>query len=375
MWAGVASVMGYINPYLLDRGLTATDVGVLLALSGIGSALIQPLTGGLADRKGKPTLRTIMLAVLGIFALIAAAAAFLHSLGGMALGVVLAVATMVWGLLTPLTHAVGSAGEREGLLRYDIARGIGSVGYAAAFFAMGQFIEGRSWLVPAAMFFWAALMLVGLLTYPVPESTGGEETDRGLGLDFLRRYPRFRTLLLGELGVLLGHSVISHFALQIVQAHGGGEPQMGIALALACMTELPVMFGYGLLRKRFRAGTLLIVGAVFFTLKCALTWATGTMTGFYLVQLTQMPAWGITAMAHVQFIGEEMDPGDRVKGQTFFSMVQAAGSVIGSLIGGWLIDHAGMDALMGFATGASLLGMTAVIWAMRLPRLSAKARS
>ena len=40
---------------------------------------------------------------------------------------------------------------------------------------------------------------------------------------------------------------------------------------------------------------MLAVSSVFYVLKCIVTWVTTTMTGFYLVQLFQMPAFARTA--------------------------------------------------------------------------------
>ncbi len=368
LWANVAAVSGYLNPYLRDRGLSVTEIGLLIALTSAGGALMQPVTGALADRPGKPTLKQIMLGIIGIFAVLAAGTILLHSAGGMALAVVYCLSMLTWQLLTPLINAAGLAGDPARGPNFPVARGIGSITYAVVFFAMGQVITGRTWLVPAVMPVLTVPMLFAVLRYPMPESRGGQRSEGRAGWLFLVRYPRYCMVLLGSFGALLGHGVINHFAIQIVNAHGGAEPGMGIAMALACLMELPVMFGFAFLRKRFTALQMLIVSTVAFLLKVVLTWVTATMTGFYLAQVLQMPAFALYAVSSVLFISQEMGPGDAVKGQTWCSMATAAASILGSAVGGWLFDTHGLDALMRFAAIASALGAIAMAAAARVPQ-------
>ena len=365
LWANVAAISGYLNPYLRDRGIPVTVIGLLIALSSVGGALLQPLTGQLADRPGKPTLKQIMLGILGIFAVFASVTAALHRGGGLPLAIACCLSMLTWQLLTPLVNAAAlvdsPTAEKP---NFPVARGIGSITYAAVFFSMGQLIHGRTWLVPLSMLVLMVPMILTVLRYPLPESRGRQTVRQEKGGFFLMRYPRYCMILLGCLGVLIGHSVISHFAIQIVEAHGGQEPQMGAAMALACLMELPVMFGFGVLRKRFTALQMLAASSVFYVLKCIVTWVTTTMTGFYLVQLFQMPAFALQAVSAVLFISQEMAPEDAVKGQTWFSMATAAATILGSAVGGWLFDTYGMDALMRFATIASACGMAATFAAL-----------
>lgn len=369
LWANVAAISGYLNPYLKDRGLTVSQIGILIAISAIGGAMMQPLTGRLADRRGKPTLKQLMLAILGIFAIFAAATAILHTAGGMALAVVYCLALLTWQLLVPLVNAAGlTDGPEENQPNYPVSRGIGSLTYAAVFFAMGQLIVGRFWLIPAVMLALMALMVAAVLRCPMPDQRERPAGVQGGGGLFLLRYPRYCMMLLGSIVVLIGHGVINHFAIQIVNSHGGAEPQMGGAMALACLMELPVMFGFGFLRKRFTALQMLCVSAVFFTLKCVVTWVTTTMTGFYLAQLFQMPAFALYAVSSVLFVSQEMEPDDAVKGQTWLSLGQSAATILASFFGGQLVERQGVDALMRYAVITSAVGAMVMLLAEFVPR-------
>ena len=376
LWANVAAISGYLNPYLQDRGLSVTEIGLLIALSSAGGALLQPVTGALADRPGKPTLKQIMLAILGVFAVLCAGVALLHRAGGMALGVMLCLSLLTWQLLTPLVNAAGLSNPLlEGRLNYPVARGVGSITYAIVFFTLGQVITGRTWLIPAAMPVLLLLMLAAVLRNPMTESRGAQARGEGSAFLFLLRYPRYCVVLLGSFGALIGHGVVNHFAIQIVNAHGGAEPDMGAAIALACLMELPVMFGFTLLRKRFTAMQMLVASTIAFLLKVVVTWVTATMTGFYLAQLFQMPGFALYAVSSVLFISQEMEPGDQVKGQTWCAMATAAATILGSAVGGWLFDSRGLDALMRFAAITSAVGALAMAAAVKVPHRRGERRT
>ncbi len=48
-WMSFAAVMGFSSVYLLGCGLTSSQVGLILAVSGIGAFIIQPVLAGYAD--------------------------------------------------------------------------------------------------------------------------------------------------------------------------------------------------------------------------------------------------------------------------------------------------------------------------------------
>ena len=53
---------------------------------------------------------------------------------------------------------------------------------------------------------------------------------------------------------------------------------------------------------------------------------------FYAVQLIQMLAWAVIAVASVYYINAVMEPEDAVKGQALYTMAYTLGSVLGALL-------------------------------------------
>lgn len=68
-WMNFSAIMGFASLYLLDSGFTNTEIGMIMAVAGIISAILQPVIAGYADRPSSPSLKKIVL-VLILFQLI-----------------------------------------------------------------------------------------------------------------------------------------------------------------------------------------------------------------------------------------------------------------------------------------------------------------
>ena len=55
-WMNFAAIMGYSGFYLLGSGFSNTEIGIIIAIAGILSAVLQPVLAGYADRPESPSL-------------------------------------------------------------------------------------------------------------------------------------------------------------------------------------------------------------------------------------------------------------------------------------------------------------------------------
>ena len=55
-WAAAAGIMSFASAFLLEKGFTASQVGVLLASGSLLSGIFQPVLAGFADRVGGAVL-------------------------------------------------------------------------------------------------------------------------------------------------------------------------------------------------------------------------------------------------------------------------------------------------------------------------------
>lgn len=83
---------------------------------------------------------------------------------------------------------------------------------------------------------------------------------------------------------------------------------------------------------------------------------------FYAVQIFQMFGWALITVSSVYYVNAIMKKEDAIKGQAYITMTYTFGSVLGSLIGGALIDDFGVKTMLAFGTASAFVGMIIVFF-------------
>ena len=60
-WALYCVLFGFASVFLLNQGYTNSEIGVILALGFLGSAILQQFVAVFADRTGRISLTTIII--------------------------------------------------------------------------------------------------------------------------------------------------------------------------------------------------------------------------------------------------------------------------------------------------------------------------
>ncbi|MGO2638585.1 MAG: hypothetical protein ACTH9D_06135, partial [Enterococcus viikkiensis] len=69
---------------------------------------------------------------------------------------------------------------------------------------------------------------------------------------FMKKYKRFMGLLAGASLLFVFHTIVNSYMFQIMQPLGGSEANVGTSLSIAALSELPTMFFFSWLLKRFK---------------------------------------------------------------------------------------------------------------------------
>ncbi|MDD5923036.1 MAG: MFS transporter [Eubacteriales bacterium] len=86
----------------------------------------------------------------------------------------------------------------------------------------------------------------------------------------------------------------------------------------------------------------------------------GSVPMLYLGVFCQLISYPLLLPSIIKYTSERMDPGEAVKGQALYTMMIALGSILGSIAGGAVLDHAGVRELLILCTVLTSAG-TAVI--------------
>ena len=173
--------------------------------------------------------------------------------------------------------------------------------------------------------------------------------------------------------MFFSHNIVATYLLQIVQSLGGNSSNLGNAMFIQAVVEIPVLFTFSYIMKKIKVGSLMIIAALGYVLKAVMYFSSVNIAMIYITQLSQICSFAILAAASVYFTGMVVDHKDQTTGQAFMSGMVSAGTVLGSLFGGVIIDHMGMRALLSVNILLSVIGTGIAIWSVSLMRENKKA--
>lgn len=144
---------------------------------------------------------------------------------------------------------------------------------------------------------------------------------------------------------------------------------MGQVLTLQGIMDIPAMVLFAVLLRRARARTWVRLAGISFFLHALLSWVAPNLPFLYFIQIFEMTGYAIYAVSSVYLVNDLASLDDRVQGQTYFNMANTLGVVLSSFAGGFLLDLAGPQAALAFATltGAGGMGLVWVLLGRKAP--------
>ena len=360
-WMVYCVLVSFSSVYLLDRGFSNTRIGLLVGVSSVLSAFMQPVMASVAERSKRLALR--QWSALLTLVMLAAAGLLLLLPGMLVQAVCYMLLLVVLQILTPFTYSLGmECVNRNVPLNYGAARSAGSIAYAAASGLCGMLAKQYgARVLPLVLVLMTAALVPVFLTFRFrgqeDENQTEEEKPAEDGAPFLKKYVRLLPLLGGIVLLFISHNILMAFPYQIVRRLGGDSPEMGIMLTVVSLVEIPVMVCFSLFLRRASSRFWVMLSGVSFFLHAGVMWLAPSFPVLYAAQIFEASGYALYTVAVVYFVNDLVEPGDRIKGQAWFAMTNTVGILLGTSIGGVLLDRSGAGALLAFATLTALGGM------------------
>ncbi|MBR4779768.1 MAG: MFS transporter [Lachnospiraceae bacterium] len=382
-FAAFCTVHAYAAVYLLSKGFSNTEVGVLLAVANVTSAILQPIIADIIDRPGPLTNRRfIMISVMII--LVGSIVLKLAPFSKAVIFIVYALIYMIQFAYQPVMTALCFEYQKAGCdIMYGLARGLGSASFAFTSMFIGGIVEENG----VAILLWVNIvtMIISLLiafTFKKPqggsnkavaEATAGSKKKSSNLATFIRDYPAFVVFLSATICFFFAHNMINDFMIKIINNLGGNETELGFANFLQAILELPVMALIAIVLKKISAERLLMISGVAFFVKILLLVFAKGMPMMYVSQSVQIFAYAVFIPAGAYYVSKTMDEQDQVKGQAFITSAITIGGVFSNLISGVILDHFGILTMLITGSAVCAVGVVIAIIAMtKLPHRKAK---
>ena len=362
---------GFIAFYLQGNGFGNSMIGVITAVFCLVAVILQPRAGNLCDRIKILTWKR-MIILLGLPYVLICIMMFIVKERWL-IAVLFGSMYIIASIYLPMINTALFAYEREGIkLNFGVARGTGSAMYAIMALLIGNMaLRFGTKIIPASGLIIMVLLLCVVSTMPPTKKSvfESEEYRQTNIISFIRKYPYFSVMLLAVLFIFFSHNIIGTYLLQIVQYLGGNSSNLGTAMFIQAVVEIPVLFTFSFIMSKIKVGNLMILACAGYILRAVLYFVSINIGMIYITQLSQICSFAIIAAASVYFTGTSVREEDHATGQAFMTGMMSAGTVLGSLFGGAILDYVGMRALLSVNILLSVIGTGIAICSVRMMRI------
>lgn len=365
-WAAAAGIMSFATAFLLEKGFSASHVGILLACGNLLSCAFQPMLAAHADRTGGNILKRLCL-VLSLLCLAFLGVLQLLPLSRWLFGLTYLLAVFCFDAMMPLLNSICVAYNSHGMrINYGFGRGLGSLAFAFASLGIGRAIAALG----ADSMIWIVLVLLAVFVLTTLSFPGIDkdrrENEQALDCcsvgEFFLRYKWYCLSLLGVMLLAMFHAMTENYLIEIAGKLGGDSGSVGVALFVATAVETPVIIYFDKLRKHIPDNWLLKFSGLSFLLKSFLLLIAPSVSAIYFIQLLQATSYSFLSPTQLFYANAKVRASDMVKGQAFITAAYSLGCAIGNFAGGQLLDFFNVTALLLAGIAMAAAG-TAIIFA------------
>jgi PPP family 3-phenylpropionic acid transporter len=343
--------------WLASRGLSAVEIGAVMAIAQWLKTLTTPVAGMLADRSSDRRHSMLALAAANIvgFAVCVPAQSFV------ALALLNALTGACLSALIPLGDNLALAAAQGARLDYGRMRLWGTLAFILATLLSGSALAGRDADVILDLLIGAsALLLVACRLLPriaVPARAGIQAAHRTL------LAPRFLVFVAAGALVQASHSVYYAFGTLHWQTLGFSSRTIALLWAEGAAAEIALFFWGAPILRCFGALGLVAVGGVGGALRWTATALTHDLTLIALAQLLHALSFGAAHLGAMHFLAGHARGEHSATAQTLYTAIGGVAAGVVLLWAGSLYNALGGGAYFAMSALAAIGAALAVILA------------
>ncbi|MGH6953443.1 MAG: MFS transporter [Alphaproteobacteria bacterium] len=360
-YAAVFTAIGVHVPFwpvwLSARGMSATEIGILLSTMIWMRAIANLVVADIADRRGERRRPMLLMSLASVvsYALFAPAHGFWALFG------VSVLAGLFSAAVVPLGESLTIASAYRHGLDYGRIRLWGSVSFVAAAAGTGWLLGGRSadlvlWLMIASLAATAgACLVLPDVRFPVSRRRRGSMLA-------LARNPLFLAFLATSASVQASHGVFHGFATLHWRASGLGEAAIGWLWAIGVIAEVLLFAASAAVLRRVGPAALLAIAGAAGVLRWSATAFTTDLALLIPIQALHALTFGAAHLAAIHFLQRAAPAELSATAQSLHSAI--AWNVIGGAalwVSGVLYAHLAGHAFLVMAL-LSAAGFAGALW-------------
>jgi len=336
LWSALPVMWSYMPAYLDMNGFTAGQVGLLMAVNPIIAMIFQPLLGIQADRtRSKNRMFALLMAgaIMSVFFL-PYNRTFILTL------IIIMIMSLFQVSLIPISESITLEALEHIHKSYAPSRMAGTICYSASALLLGYLMDIK------VHYLFYAVMLIGLVhigvMFMMPTVSGHQSSENKI---------RFRALfedhflilfyVFSLVAALLMSFFYTFFPIYFLDL-GGSSDRLGILFLIGAMSEVPFLLFADRILKRFGNHLILLISMFFIGFRILLlTFVTDPLQIYPIAALNGL-AFIVFNYVIAVYINKTVKKELRTTGQTVLALSMGAGRIIGTMLGGILIDSIGL---------------------------------
>lgn len=343
-------LIGYTITFFKACGASEQIAGIVVAIACAIATFLQPVLGNVADRSRRFNWKIILYILTIILIVISVRLIFFNA---SMLDIILFCAAIVIAFcMSPLINeSCFYYNTKEHPVSFGPARAGGSLSYALVSWLIGSLMEKISpAVVPTAALIAGVGTLVILLIMPKVDHITRETTDNSLATEesnsskvsffaFIKKYSVFFIFFFALIFIFTFQNLFSANLINIVNDADGNYETFGIATAIAAIVELPVMFLFSKILKKFSSQSLIVFAAICYIIRSILFIIASNIALIIIAQILQALTYAIIIPSMVYLSDDTMSKEDKNKGQTIMGMTISIGTILGFLLESSLVGN------------------------------------
>ena len=341
------AVKGYLTVFLQLIGFSATNIGIISAFnSGVG-IVSQPFWGAMSDK-----LRSVKKVLILCIAVSSVAYAIIPFVSEMQLGRINAIfffAPIVFFFQTPTMNLFDNFMVRSAAvnkLDYGAIRAFGALSYAAMGLILGFILPSTGIEVTfyaSVLFIIPPLIMIGL-SYGADSENGKKNlTFKEMRFGQIAKSYYLMAFIIFTVALRIPNVCAHTFLPYLVAAVGENTAQIGFITGFRAFVEVPAMLLLKPLSKKVPMQYLLVCSGLLYGVADILNSMAVNMTMLIAISVIHGVANGLMLTASVRLVFILAPEHLKATAQTLMGAAGAIAGIIGSLIGGGLVDTIGVQ--------------------------------
>ncbi len=345
-------IISFLPLYLRDKGLSGTEIGWVLAIGPFAALFAEPFWGYMSD-KFKSVKRMLLICIIGLII----GSVFFFQMN--TLIAILVMAAVFYFFTSPIGGLGDSLAQRradELGVSFGSIRTWGSIGFATSSLIVGALLDivGIEYILWPYLFFgFMALFVVFRLTDVTVDPDPIQIKDVK---ELLSNKP-FLLFLLFMMFLTISHRTNDSFIGLYIEQLGGTEGLIGLAWFVGVASEALVFAFAHRWFQKFHPLVFVIIAGALYTIRWFIYALLENPTYIIPLQVLHGLTFGVFYLAAFEYITRLVPRLLQSTGHlVFYSIFFGLSGIIGSLMGGAIIDSLGGNTLYTILGGITLAG-------------------